>query len=61
MGYIQFVALFADTAEPADNLRCIAEAEHSAEPLAADSALLIRKSQSDLVLAPWAAELSERY
>ena len=61
MGYIPFVGLFADTAEPADSQRCIAEAEHSAEPLAADSALLIRKSQSGLVLALWAAELSEGY
>jgi hypothetical protein len=61
MGYILFVALFADTVEPADSLRCIAEVERSAGPLAADFAQLIRKSQSDLVLALWAVELSEGY
>lgn len=61
MGYIPFVAPFADTAGPVDSLRCTAEVGRSAEPLAADSALLIQKSQSDLVLALWAAELSEGY
>jgi hypothetical protein len=57
MGYIPWVAQCADIVEPADSLRCIAEVGHSAEPLAADSALWIRKSQLGLVPALWSAEL----
>ena len=61
MGYIPLIAQFADIVEPADSLRCIVEVGHSAEPLAADSALWIRKSQSGLVLALSAADLLEGY